>query len=213
MTGASTTTAAARYAFSARPGFVSSWFRALADRPTSSAPESERVRRSADEGDPDELEDAGRAPRAQVREEAALLPAPAVVGEPDRGDQAARAAPPSSRRAARARRGGSPVTAPPRAPRRGAACRGGGSRLRHGPLRDVRAPAGSPRRVRLRVRRRSSSASLRRSAARAERRPCVPPPRECAVPRAAPPPRSRSGDGSARERSSSRCRSRRPDAG
>ena len=87
MMGASTTTAAARYAFSARPGFVSSWFSALADRPTSSAPESERVRKKRDERDPDELEDAGRAPRAQVRKEAALLAAPAVVREPDRGDQ------------------------------------------------------------------------------------------------------------------------------
>src|SRR5581483_6183319 len=41
--GARTGNAASAYAFSARPGFVSSWLRAFAARPTSSAPESRRV--------------------------------------------------------------------------------------------------------------------------------------------------------------------------
>ena len=79
-------------AFSARPGRVSSWLSAFAARPTSSAPESERVRQSADSGDADELQDAGRAAGAQVRAEAALGPAPEVVGEPDRGDRQRRPA-------------------------------------------------------------------------------------------------------------------------
>ena len=47
------------YAFSARPGFVSSWFRS-SRCPTRTAPERLRVRNSADERNGDELEHAGR---------------------------------------------------------------------------------------------------------------------------------------------------------
>src|SRR5215211_7910041 len=55
LVGASSGIAAARYALSARPGRVSSWFNALAARPTSSAPESFRVARSPTSGIPASL--------------------------------------------------------------------------------------------------------------------------------------------------------------
>ena len=66
---------------------MSSWLSRLAARPTRIAPDSERVRRSATCGDPDQLQDACRGTGAQVGTEPALLPAPEVVGEADGGDR------------------------------------------------------------------------------------------------------------------------------
>jgi hypothetical protein len=75
--------AAARYALRARPGFVSSWLRTLAARPTSSPPEIRRV----DERNPDEFQHPGRSPAAKVGPKAALRPAPEIVGEAERCDR------------------------------------------------------------------------------------------------------------------------------
>ena len=67
---------------------MSSWFSAFAESATSSAPESERVaQRAPTSGMPTSFSTPVVRPRAQVRAEAALGPAPAVVGEPDRGDE------------------------------------------------------------------------------------------------------------------------------
>ena len=54
-----------RYALSARPGAVSSWFSALAARPVRTAPESRLVRQKANQRDGHELEDAGGRARAR----------------------------------------------------------------------------------------------------------------------------------------------------
>ena len=157
---------------SARPGRVSSWLSAFADSETSSAPETRARAHERDERDPDELEHAGRAPRAQVLAEAPLLPAPAVVGEADRGDQrlVERHGPADERQAraavvhAQGARGEQRVEQLAPAVEEAARVAAGGTVIAG------RAPP--PRRGRRRVPRRSSSASRRRSRARAgTRRP------------------------------------------
>ena len=71
----------------ARPGFVSSWFRALAERPTSSAPRSERVATAATSGIPTSFRTPVVLPVAEVSLEPSLGAAPEIVRKADRGNR------------------------------------------------------------------------------------------------------------------------------
>ena len=175
---------------SARPGRVSSWLRTFAESPTSTAPGRRARPPERPERDPDELERAGRRARAEVRAEAALGPAPEVVGEPDRrdgrdapGPRAPTTAPTSGSRSPRKLRPcGASV-----ASRRSRSCRAAvdEARGRRGRSRGARGRA-RPRSPEARPqRRRSSSASRRRSPRRPGRRPRARPGRARADPRAA----------------------------
>ncbi len=70
----------------ARPGRVSSWLTTFAERATRTAPLGERVFQRAHSGIPTSFSVPVVAPGAEVGAEAALRPAPEVVGQPDRRD-------------------------------------------------------------------------------------------------------------------------------
>ena len=85
--GAPSGIAASAYALRARPGFVSSWLRAFAASPTSSAPESLRVASSPSSGMPTSLRTPVVRPLRRCAAKPRSWPGEEVVGEPDRRDR------------------------------------------------------------------------------------------------------------------------------